>query len=242
MASVSLPIRRCSAVAGSLGLYYSRRDGLDGGGLRRRLRGGHVPHRGAGRHKIGHDPTSEGSGNPGATNIYRLGGRLAGVAVALGDMAKGALPVGVALLLWDRPEAMAAWIGAVAGHVWPAIRRFQGGKGMATAGGGGIVLDPLIGAICTVLFFVMVRITRVAALGSLSVGVTYPVLALAFGWPPTEVIVGRGGDGGDGHAPSRQYRAVVARHRKEAEELIPRDLGWTGQDMIPDPGRAPVRP
>ncbi len=139
--------------------------------------------------RIGRDPTSEGSGNPGATNIYRLGGRLAGVAVALGDMAKGALPVGVALLLWDRPEAMAAWIGAVAGHVWPAVRRFRGGKGMATAGGGGIVLDPLIGVICTVLFFVMVRITRVAALGSLSVGVTYPVLALVFGWPATEVIV-----------------------------------------------------
>ena len=140
-------------------------------------------------HKIGRDPISEGSGNPGATNIYRLGGRLAGVAVALGDMAKGAAPVGAALLLWDRPEAMAAWIGAVAGHVWPAIRRFRGGKGMATAGGGGIVLDPIIGLICTVLFFAMVRITRVAALGSLSVGVTYPVLALVFGWPVTEVIV-----------------------------------------------------
>ena len=139
--------------------------------------------------RIGRDPTSEGSGNPGATNIYRLGGRLAGVAVALGDMAKGALPVGVALLLWDRPEAMAAWIGAVAGHVWPVLRRFRGGKGMATAGGGGIVLDPIIGVICVVVFFGMVRFTRVAALGSLSVGVTYPVLALVFGWPAPEVIV-----------------------------------------------------
>jgi len=140
-------------------------------------------------HKIGHDPTSEGSGNPGATNIYRLGGRLAGVAVALGDMAKGAAPVGAALLLWDRPEAMAAWIGAVAGHVWPAYRRFRGGKGMATAGGGGIVLDPIVGLICVVLFFGMVRLTRVAALGSLSVGVAYPVLSLVLGWPGPEVIV-----------------------------------------------------
>ena len=140
-------------------------------------------------HKIGHDPTSEGSGNPGATNIYRLGGRLAGVVVALGDMAKGAAPVGAALLLWDRPEAMAAWIGAVAGHVWPAYRRFRGGKGMATAGGGGIVLDPIIGLICVVLFFGMVRLTRVAALGSLSVGVSYPVLALVLGWPGPEVVV-----------------------------------------------------
>ena len=139
--------------------------------------------------KIGHDPTSEGSGNPGATNIYRLGGRLAGVGVALGDMAKGALPIGIALLLWDRPEAMAAWIGAVAGHVWPVLRRFRGGKGMATAGGGGLVLDPVIGLLCVVVFFGMVRLTRVAALGSLSVGVVYPVLALVMGWPGPEVVV-----------------------------------------------------
>ena len=140
-------------------------------------------------HKIGHDPTSEGSKNPGATNIYRIGGRLAGVVVALGDMAKGAAPVALALLLWDRPEAMAAWIGAVAGHVWPVTRRFRGGKGMATAGGGGIVADPIIGAACTVLFFSVVGLTRVAALGSLSVAVAYPLLAVILGWPASEVIV-----------------------------------------------------
>ena len=140
-------------------------------------------------HRIGHDPTSEGSGNPGATNIYRIGGRLAGIVVALGDMAKGAAPVGAALLLWDRPEAMAAWAGAVAGHVWPVLRRFRGGKGMATAGGGGLVLDPIVGLVCVVVFFGMARLTRVAALGSLSVGVVYPVLAVALGWPFGEVIV-----------------------------------------------------
>ena len=140
-------------------------------------------------HKIGHDPTSEGSGNPGATNIYRIGGRFAGIVVALGDMAKGAAPTGAALLLWDRPEAMAAWIGAVAGHVWPVVRRFRGGKGMATAGGGGIVLDPIIGLICTIVFFGVARLTRVAALGSLSVAVSYPVLAVVFGWPLPEVVV-----------------------------------------------------
>ena len=140
-------------------------------------------------HRIGRDPSSEGSGNPGATNVYRIGGRLAGVVVALGDMAKGAAPAGAALLLWDRPEAMAAWIGAVAGHVWPILRRFRGGKGMATAGGGGIVLDPIIGLICTVLFFTVVPLTRVAALGSLSVAVAYPLLALVLGWPAPEVVV-----------------------------------------------------
>ena len=140
-------------------------------------------------HKIGHDPTSEGSGNPGASNVYRIGGRRAGVVVMLGDMAKGAAPVGAALLLWERPEAMAAWVGAVAGHVWPAIRRFRGGKGMATAGGGGIVADPVIGAVCTAVFFSVVGFTRLAALASLSVAVSYPVLALVTGWSVPEVIV-----------------------------------------------------
>ena len=139
--------------------------------------------------RIGHDPTSEGSGNPGATNIYRIGGRLAGIVVAFGDMAKGAAPTAAALLLWDRPEAMAAWIGAVAGHVWPVLRRFRGGKGMATAGGGGLVLDPVVGLICTGVFFGVARLSRVAALGSLSVAVSYPALAAAFGWPWREVAV-----------------------------------------------------
>ena len=176
-------------MADALGLYYSGVTVWMGVAFVVAYAAGMFPTAVLVGNKIGRDPTSEGSGNPGATNIYRLGGRLAGVAVALGDMAKGAIPVGAALLLWDRPEAMAAWIGAVAGHVWPAVRRFRGGKGMATAGGGGIVLDPVIGAICTVLFFAMVRITRVAALGSLSVAVTYPVLALVFGWPAAEVIV-----------------------------------------------------
>ena len=173
----------------SLGLYYSGVTVWMVVAFVAAYGAGMFPTAGLVGHRIGHDPTSEGSGNPGATNIYRLGGRLAGVAVALGDMAKGAAPVGAALLLWDRPEAMAAWIGAVAGHVWPALRRFRGGKGMATAGGGGIVLDPVIGLICVVVFFGMVRLTRVAALGSLSVGVAYPVLALVLGWPGPEVIV-----------------------------------------------------
>ena len=136
---------------------------------------------------IGRDPTSEGSGNPGASNIYRLGGRVAGLVVMLGDMAKGAAPTAAALLLWDRPEAIAAWIGAVAGHVWPVTMRFRGGKGMASAGGGGIVLDPLAGLICTVLFFSVVRLSRMAALGSLSVAVSYPLLVAIFGWPLAEV-------------------------------------------------------
>lgn len=142
--------------------------------------------------RIGRDPTVEGSGNPGATNIYRLGGRVAGLAVVLGDMAKGAAPTLAALLLWDRPEALAAWCGVVLGHVFPVLprpTRLRGGKGMAAAGGGGLVLDPLAGLVCLALFVAVVRLRRLASLGSLSVGVSYPLLVALLGWPWPEVLV-----------------------------------------------------
>ena len=139
--------------------------------------------------RIGHDPTVEGSGNPGATNIYRLGGRLAGLVVALGDMAKGAAPTLAALALWDRPGALAAWCGVVVGHIWPALPRLRGGKGMAAGGGGGLALDPLVGLACTVVFVSVVSLRRIASLGSLSVAVSYPVLAAINGWPWHEVVV-----------------------------------------------------
>ena len=92
--------------------------------------------------KVGLDPTRAGSRNPGASNVYRLVGRKAGVIVGVIDMLKGAIPAGFALLVAGRPEAHAVWVAAVAGHVWPATRGFRGGKGVATAGGAGLVINP----------------------------------------------------------------------------------------------------
>ncbi len=131
----------------------------------------------------------EGSGNPGATNMYRIGGRTAGLAVALGDLAKGAAPTLAAMLLWGRPEALAAWCGVVLGHVRPVVPRLRGGKGVAAGGGGGLVLDPLAGLVCAVLFVAVVRLRRIASLGSLSVAVAYPVLVALRGWHWQQVAV-----------------------------------------------------
>lgn len=138
------------------------------------------------------DPTQEGSGNPGASNVYRIAGKRAGVAVGVIDALKGAIPVGIALAVAGRPEAHAVWVAAVAGHVWPANRRFRGGKGVATAGGGGLVISPVIGLACGVLFFVVVRFGRVAALGSLSIAVAFPFVSAMAGRPAWEVAVGAG--------------------------------------------------
>lgn len=142
--------------------------------------------------RMGVDPTAEGSGNPGASNVYRLGGRRAGVIVFLVDALKGAVPAGVALLVAGRPEAHAVWVAAVAGHVWPVTRRFRGGKGVATAGGAGLVISPVVGLACAAVFLVTVRIGRVAALGSLGIAISYPVIAAIAGFPGWEIAVSSG--------------------------------------------------
>jgi len=140
--------------------------------------------------RIGHNPTTEGSGNPGASNVWRLGGKRAGIIVAVIDGLKGAIPVLIALVVSGRPLAHAVWVAAVAGHVWPVTRKLRGGKGVATAGGGGLAISPLVGLSCAALFLVVVKTGRIAALGSLSIAFAYPVLSLAFGRPGWEVAVG----------------------------------------------------
>lgn len=139
--------------------------------------------------RVGHDPTAEGSGNPGATNVYRLAGRGAGLAVALVDLAKGAVPAAVASSVVGRPGADVVWLAAVAGHVWPVTRRFRGGKGVATAGGGGLVLAPVAGLVCLGLFALAVATVRIAAVGSLAMAVAYPLLLAVLGRPGDEVAV-----------------------------------------------------
>lgn len=141
--------------------------------------------------RIGRDPHKEGSGNPGASNVYRLGGKRAGLVVVAGDMAKGFAPTLAALLVWGWPAAGAAWLGAVAGHVWPAARKFRrGGKGMAATGGGALALDPVAAIVCAIGFAVVVRTTRIAALGSIAAVVAYPLLAWA-GWTPVHWTAGQ---------------------------------------------------
>jgi acyl phosphate:glycerol-3-phosphate acyltransferase len=138
----------------------------------------------------GRDPTVEGSRNPGASNVYRLSGKRAGAVVLFVDALKGAIPTAVALWVSGRPAAYATWVGAIAGHVWPVLRRFRGGKGVATASGGGFVMDPGIAALSLLGFLVVVKATRVVALGSLAIAVAYPALAAATGREGWEIAVG----------------------------------------------------
>ncbi|WP_028023574.1 glycerol-3-phosphate 1-O-acyltransferase PlsY [Enterovibrio calviensis] len=80
------------------------------------------------------DPREQGSGNPGATNVFRLGGRLAAALVLLCDMLKGTIPVWASYLMGINPFMLGLiGIAACLGHIYPIFFHFRGGKGVATA-------------------------------------------------------------------------------------------------------------
>lgn len=124
----------------------------------------------------GYDVTKEGSGNPGASNIYRLLGRGPGAIVFVGDILKGALPALAGLLLADHPGAYVLGVAAVIGHVYPATRRFKGGRGVATAAGMAIVVFPLISLGLALAFFAITAVTHKASVGSMVIVVALPIL------------------------------------------------------------------
>lgn len=157
----------------------------------------------------GVDPTKAGSGNPGATNMYRVGGKKAGAIVLVGDIAKAVVPTLIGWAVDGRPLAVVCWAAAVVGHVFPAFRRFRGGKGVATAGGGVLVLFPLVALCCIVAFVVALKLTKKGSLGSLTMAILVPVLAGAFGRPGWEVAAAAG-----------VSAVIVVRHRSNIVRLV----------------------
>ncbi len=137
------------------------------------------------------DVRQKGSGNIGATNVYRVAGKLPGILTLLGDIAKGALPL-LAITLWLGPTpgqlGLLAFI-AIVGHCYPVYLGFRGGKGVATALGIFLVLSPLAVLIAAVLFVVVVGISRFISLGSVLAALAMPLLILLLGHPK-EVFAG----------------------------------------------------
>lgn len=137
--------------------------------------------------RVGRDPRSEGSHNPGATNVYRLAGWQAGALVLAVDVGKGAAAAGLGLGVADRRLALAAGVAAVVGHVAPLTRRLRGGKGVATAGGMALVLWPWISVALAALFVVALAVVRMASVASLSMAVGLPIGVAVVGHDHVEV-------------------------------------------------------
>ena len=136
------------------------------------------------------DPRALGSGNPGATNVYRAGGWQPALATLALDAFKGWLPVWLAhqLSMPVMAQAMVA-LCAVTGHMIPVFHRFQGGKGVATALGAGLALAPLTTLIIAGIWLLVMWRWRISALASLVAVVCGPVVS-AFLDPETLPLFG----------------------------------------------------
>lgn len=128
------------------------------------------------------DPRTEGSMNPGATNVLRIGGRLPAALTLVGDILKGYIPV-MAAHLFGVEGFVLSLIALMAflGHLYPIFFRFQGGKGVATAAGAILALAPMVGLAAIIIWLSVAIIFRYSSLAALMAVITTPVLMLFFG-------------------------------------------------------------
>ncbi|MCG8378185.1 MAG: glycerol-3-phosphate 1-O-acyltransferase PlsY [Proteobacteria bacterium] len=124
------------------------------------------------------DPRSEGSGNPGATNVMRLHGKKAAILTLTGDVLKGFIPVFIALLL-NQPPLIVALCGlaAFSGHLFPVFFKFKGGKGVATLIGVLFASQWQLGLAYVVSWLIMAFIFRYSSLAALTAAFLTPVFS-----------------------------------------------------------------
>ncbi len=141
------------------------------------------------------DPRTYGSGNPGATNVLRSGNKAAAILTLAFDALKGYVPV-LLVALFGGPhglgEGTAALVGLAAflGHLWPVFFRFQGGKGVATAAGVILALNPWLGAATLLTWVIIAAFFRYSSLAAIVAAVFAPFYQLLiWGGGPTAMAV-----------------------------------------------------
>jgi acyl phosphate:glycerol-3-phosphate acyltransferase len=162
----------------------------------------------------GIDIHQEGSGNPGASNVLRTLGKLPAAMVFVGDMLKGTLGAAMGMIASGTADPMVhgavlAGLAAVVGHCYPVFHRFKGGKGVATAGGVLLFVVPLVAIFGTLLWAVIVKLTKIASIGSLVLALITLPLAM---W--------RGVEGLGLVWLGMMILLVVWRHRGNIERMI----------------------
>ena len=128
------------------------------------------------------DPRTEGSKNPGATNVLRLGGKGPAAMTLLGDALKGLLPVLVAGVLLRHPPSVAlVALAAFLGHLYPVFFEFRGGKGVATALGALLGVSATVGALALVVWLAVSLTFRRSSLAALLTFALVPAFLLIEG-------------------------------------------------------------
>lgn len=160
------------------------------------------------------DPRTYGSKNPGATNVLRSGNKKAAIVTLIGDGAKGWLAVWLAIHFADKLDVGDATIALVSiavflGHLWPVFFRFVGGKGVATALGVLLGLDPWLGLATLVTWLAVAFAFRYSSLAALVAALFAPFYyGLLFGMEPQLLAV------------FAMSALLVFRHSKNISNLI----------------------
>ena len=161
------------------------------------------------------DPRTEGSRNPGATNVLRIGGKKAAIITLIGDVVKGVIPVLAAK--WYGLDAIGLSLvtfAAFLGHLYPVFFRFEGGKGVATAFGCLIALSWPVGLVLAAVWLVVAFIFRYSSLASLVSSITAPFVTAFFTNQNPYYIV----------AVTAISVLLIYRHRRNIQNL------WAGKE------------
>lgn len=135
------------------------------------------------------DPRTQGSNNPGATNVLRIGGKKAAAITLFGDTLKGFIPVSLAHFLTTSDLVFAlTGMAAFLGHLYPVFFSFKGGKGVATALGIQFGLQWQIGLVIAATWLFMAKGLKISSLAALVSMALAPLVVWWF-WPATELIV-----------------------------------------------------
>ncbi len=173
----------------------------------------------------GEDIRTKGSGNVGASNVFRVYGRSLGVPVAGLDIAKGFAAASLGLWAGGPLVGVLAAAAAMLGHARPVFMRFQkGGKMVATAGGAAFALAPLAAFCCVGIWLVVFLLTRFASLASMVTAAGLAVFVIAFGYPWPIVVFGVLG-----------AAVVIAMHHQNIRRLF---AGTEHRFELRRPGRA----
>jgi acyl phosphate:glycerol-3-phosphate acyltransferase len=158
----------------------------------------------------GEDIRTKGSGNVGATNVWRVYGPQLGLPAAVLDVAKGFAPAFAATVAVGHGGGVLAGAAAMLGHWRPIFLGFQkGGKMVATAGGATFALAPLVAFCCVGVWLVVFLLTRFASLASIVTALALAVLVVVLGYPWPIVVFGVAG-----------ASAVIALHHKNIRRLF----------------------
>ncbi|MBI5255494.1 MAG: glycerol-3-phosphate 1-O-acyltransferase PlsY [Burkholderiales bacterium] len=182
------------------------------------------------------DPRSYGSKNPGATNVLRSGNRKAAVLTLAFDALKGYVPVVVALLLAPRygfGDMTVGLVGLAAflGHLWPVFFRFEGGKGVATAAGVLLALNPGLGAATLLTWVIVAVFSRYSSLAALVSAAFAPFYQLLI-WGPSALVL----------SIAVMSLLLIWRHSANIQKLLAGTESKLGQKAGPPPAaQAPAQ-